>query len=91
MKVNNVNDVAGVYRANAKKARRVEGAAPSQGRDEVTMSPQAQEVLALKAKMAELPEVREDRIERIKENLESGTYQVSPQAVAGALLRISKR
>lgn len=90
MKVNNVNDVVGIYRANSKKSRRAESAAPA-SRDEVTMSPQAQEVLALKAKLAEIPEVREERVERIKKDIESGTYQVSARVVAEALHKNSKR
>lgn len=87
MKINQVTDVTGLYRANAKKVRRPDGAAPPQGRDEVTMSPQAQEVLALKAKLAELPEVREDVVQRIKQQIESGSYRVPARAVAEALLK----
>jgi negative regulator of flagellin synthesis FlgM len=58
------------------------GAAPS-GSDSAALSPAAQTV----AQAMQMPEVRQDRVASLQQQIASGTYQVAPQDVADAMLR----
>jgi flagellar biosynthesis anti-sigma factor FlgM len=52
-------------------------------KDSSDLSPAAQVV----AKTLQMPEVRQDRVVSLQQQIASGTYQVPPQEVADAMLR----
>jgi flagellar biosynthesis anti-sigma factor FlgM len=52
-------------------------------KDSSDLSPAAQVV----AQALQLPEVRQDRVASLQQQIASGTYQVPPQEVADAILR----
>ena len=47
----------------------------------------AQEVQQIKKLVNELPEVREDRVQALKAQIESGSYQVSGEDIADLIIR----
>lgn len=53
------------------------------GSDSTEVSPAAQSV----AEAMQMPEVRQDRVASLQQQIAGGTYQVAPQAVADAMLR----
>jgi flagellar biosynthesis anti-sigma factor FlgM len=53
------------------------------GSDSADLSPAAQTV----AQAMQMPEVRQDRVASLQQQIASGTYQVAPQDVADAMLR----
>ena len=67
---------------------------PSSGRSiqsrqaaQVDVSAAAQEVLQIKKQISQLPDVREDRVQALKAQVESGTYHVSGQDIADLIIR----
>ncbi|HEX4582577.1 MAG TPA: flagellar biosynthesis anti-sigma factor FlgM [Acidobacteriaceae bacterium] len=55
----------------------------SSGNDSAELSPAAQSV----AEAMQMPEVRQDRVASLQQQIASGTYRVAPQDVADAMLR----
>lgn len=88
MKINNVTGMVGAYQQNA--TRKV-SAAKEPGRpernDEVKLSREAQEVMSLKDKVAQAPEVRRERIEELRRQIEAGTYRPSGREIAAKMLK----
>jgi flagellar biosynthesis anti-sigma factor FlgM len=56
------------------------------GEDLAELSGAHAQVQALVAQAAQLPEVREERVQALRQAVERGSYSTSPEAVAGALL-----
>jgi negative regulator of flagellin synthesis FlgM len=88
MKVNNVSGTFGVYQQSGvrKVAASKETARPSKG-DGVELSREAQQVLALKDKVAQAPEVRQQRIEELRRQIEAGTYRPDGREIAAKMLK----
>ena len=59
---------------------------PVLGEDQAQLSGAHVQVQALVAQAAQLPEVRQERVQALRQAVESGQYQARPQEVAGALL-----
>lgn len=55
--------------------------------DGATFSPKAREAHRLRAKVKQVPEVREELVRRIKAQVESGSYKVDAGDVADKLLK----
>ncbi len=55
------------------------------GEDEAQLSGAHVQVEALAAQAAQLPEVRQDRVSSLRQAVESGQYQASPESVAGSM------
>ena len=53
------------------------------GRDSSNLSPAAQVV----AQAMQMPEIRQDRVASLQQQIANGSYQVAPQEVANAMLR----
>jgi negative regulator of flagellin synthesis FlgM len=53
------------------------------GQDSSVLSPASQAV----AQAMQMPDVRQDRVASLQQQIASGGYQVAPQAVADAMLR----
>jgi len=50
------------------------------------LSQRAQEVQAAREALAEVPEIRQDRVAELKARIEAGTYQVDSHRVAERIL-----
>jgi flagellar biosynthesis anti-sigma factor FlgM len=55
------------------------------GEDQAELSGAPAQVQALVAQAAQLPEVREERVQALRQAVERGNYTIDPEAVAGAL------
>ncbi len=55
-------------------------------RDQVTLSERAREIRRLQIEVSKLPEVRPDRVDRVKNAIQNGTYRIRPEVVAEKLL-----
>jgi negative regulator of flagellin synthesis FlgM len=53
----------------------------------VEVSSTAQEVQQIKKLINQLPDVRQDRVQALKAQIESGTYQVSGEDIADLIIR----
>lgn len=89
MKISNVFGAAQAYRVNSRpKASQAPDAGGRTGAaDEVVLSKEAQDVLALKDKMVKLPEVRQQRVDELRDLIARGVYKPDARAVAEKLLR----
>lgn len=88
MKINQVAGAIGAYNQHTtRKVTRSGGAARPDKSDEVLLSKEAQEVRHLKEKLAQAPEVRPERIEDLRRQIDAGTYKPAGQDVAAKMLR----
>ncbi|MHB0912633.1 MAG: flagellar biosynthesis anti-sigma factor FlgM [Armatimonadota bacterium] len=60
--------------------------APSFGSDRLTISKLASEVQGVKQHIAEIPNVREEKVQALKESIADGSYMVSGRELAGAMI-----
>lgn len=54
--------------------------------DKVTLSPEGRELQALQRRLAELPEVRAEKVQALRERILRGEYHVPAEAIAERLL-----
>jgi len=55
------------------------------GEDQAQLSGAHLEIQALASQASQLPEVREERVQFLRQAISSGQYQTNPEKVAGAL------
>lgn len=85
-----VKGSAETYRSNATQSKNsapVSGVPVPSKTDQVSLSPQAQQVNALQAKLRQEPAVRMELVERIKAQIAAGTYQIEARQVADKMLK----
>lgn len=88
MKINNVSGVMGAYTQHqARKVARTQASTPPERNDEVRLSREAQDILTLKDKVAQAPDVRRERIEELRRQIEAGTYRPSARQIADRMLK----
>lgn len=58
----------------------------SLGGDQTQLSAAGTQVTALTAQVLQLPEVRQERVQALRQAVQAGTYSPNPGSVAGALL-----
>jgi negative regulator of flagellin synthesis FlgM len=76
----------GVHEAESSSAR--QAAVPTQaGKDEVRISAQAKELQRIRELASQPDPERAERVERIRQSIDSGTYDVSGQKVGDAILK----
>ena len=56
------------------------------GEDQAQLSGAHTQVAALAAQASQLPEVRQERVQSLRQAVESGNYYASPDEVAGAIV-----
>jgi len=75
---------ASTQKATALSAQ--EASQSSLGEDQAQISGAHTQVQALAAQAAQLPEVRQEKVQALRQAIEAGRYHVSPENVAGGLL-----
>jgi negative regulator of flagellin synthesis FlgM len=55
-------------------------------KDKVTISHKALNIKDIQQEMARIPEIREDRVKELKEQVQKGTYRVPARAIASKIL-----
>jgi len=85
MRINGVNAMSQVYNANkAKKAYGAQGTANV--KDTVAFSDFAKELSIAKTAVDQTPDVRQSRVDDIKQQMQAGTYNVTASQIADKLL-----
>ena len=74
-----------VGNANAPKAQGQSDALVTEDAADISTDPK--KVQDLKAHLAGLPDVRQEKVEQLRNAIQSGTYEVSPGKIADAMIR----
>lgn len=72
-----------------RRVRSSEAVSAPARQDKLELSPQAQEMQAVRQKINSIPDVRKDRVDELKSQIKNGTYQVPSQDVAEKMLNRS--
>jgi negative regulator of flagellin synthesis FlgM len=87
MRIGTYNRVNQVYSANSTKKSATSGSTGNASfMDHISLSTTGKDMQVAKNALAKTPDVREDKVNDIKEQLENGTYNVDPEAFASKLL-----
>lgn len=70
-----------------KKTQTSDSASVSAAKDKATLSERAKALAKARAALEETPEVRSDRVDALKEKIDSGNYQVNFEALASKLMK----
>jgi negative regulator of flagellin synthesis FlgM len=65
-------------------------AEPEVGEDKATLSTDSTNIQALTAKAMESSEVRQERVEALRQAVQNGTYKIEPDKIAEAMIRQSE-
>ncbi len=84
MRVEAYNKIGQVYQAN--QTMRIKETAKGSERDELTISNTARDYQAARQALARVPDIREDKVNAIKQSMEAGAYQVSADSFAAKLI-----
>ncbi|MBN2221437.1 MAG: flagellar biosynthesis anti-sigma factor FlgM [Vallitaleaceae bacterium] len=85
MRINGMNNVGNVYKPN--KANKAYGnSAVATSKDEVTFSSFAMELAGAKKEVDKVPDVRMDKVNDIKAQIEAGKYNIAASQIADKLL-----
>lgn len=93
MRITDKVDVGGVNFQKPEKSKASAGAGEGKSgevtsnNDQITLSGTAKEIGRLQAEVSKLPDVRTDRVQELQSAINSGTYNVKGDAVAGKLLK----
>ena len=86
MRIDAYNQIAQLYGVQKAYNSQKSGNAASMGNDQLSISQAGYNHQVAKAAVAEAPDVREDKIARIKAQIQAGTYSVNPEDFANKLL-----
>jgi len=83
-----IENIANIQNLDKVKGKEMKGKPEAVGaKDQVTVSERAKEIGRLQAEVNNIPDVRQQRIEEIKNAINAGTYNVKGEAVAGKILK----
>ncbi|MBN2654474.1 MAG: flagellar biosynthesis anti-sigma factor FlgM [Nitrospirae bacterium] len=86
-----ISDVVNVQDANFqnpdKSAVKAQQQQVEQKDDQVTVSDRAREISKLRNDVDKIPDVRSDRVDDVKKAIDSNTYNVKGEAVAGKIIK----
>lgn len=85
MRVDAYNAVSQIYQANSTAAMKKAEGTPSHN-DQLEFSQTAKSYQTAKAAVSGAPDIREDKVARIKAQMAAGTYQVDLEAVADKIV-----
>ena len=75
-----------VERENPPEEQNIEGKSQSEQDTIVELSPSLKEARLISEVFSSEPDIREDKVAALKEQVDSGTYRVDPKAVADKLV-----
>lgn len=86
MKITPFNtNAVNAYTNQAKKTAPNKTATPTG--DKVELSPQALEANKYRAELKNLPNLREEKVQQLKEQINNGTYQASAKQIAAGIIK----
>lgn len=80
--IHEIKDRVKIERTSPKK-----GPQSGEGKERVELSSRAREIHKARRLLEKVPDVRADKVARIKKAIEEGTYEVSSREVASSMLR----
>lgn len=84
MRIDAINRIYESYKAQATTASKKLDRANN--KDEVTFSSEAKDFARIAKLLSDVPDVRTDKVEEIKNRMSSGNYNVKAEEVAGKIL-----
>ncbi|HWR45791.1 flagellar biosynthesis anti-sigma factor FlgM [Sporomusa sp.] len=92
MNIKNIQNIAKIYGEQSKvsKSSKSQGGSPSQRPDEVILSSHAQELNQILRTAKGLPEVREDKVKELSEQIAKGEYKVDSRELVDRIIAYSK-
>ncbi len=84
MRIEAYNQVAGLYKAT--KTGKTAGTYSVGGKDEVQISRAGRDFQVAKQAVAASPDIREDKVAKLKAQMDAGEYQVSTEDFAAKLM-----
>ena len=86
MRIDAYNQIQQIY--GAKKPTKVEGKKTTAAsfKDQLLLSSTAQDAATVKKALSNVPDVREDLVSSLKEQIDNGTYEVDVEDFAGKIL-----
>ena len=84
MRINPINRVYEAYRSQS--AAPVSKTSTLSGKDQVELSHTAKEFSSAYKMALEVPDIRQDKVERLKAQISSGTYNVKSEEVAQKMM-----
>ena len=82
---NQVSSVSQVYLGKVKKVQAAETEV-AKPKDKVEISAEAAAIDAARGIIADMPEIRADKVEELRQKIQDGTYQVDPDDIAAKML-----
>lgn len=91
MKINGYGGIADILKAynSQKKQHAGKGREPAAaaGEDTLELSAQAREIQEMRSGLRDVKEVREEMVDRIKKEIEAGTYRVDAGKIADGIVK----
>ena len=84
MRISSINQVSQVYQSSLAKKKNVSSFAEQ--KDAISISHMGRDYQTAKNALANTPDVRQDRIDSLKQSISEGTYSVSSRAFAEKML-----
>ncbi len=84
MRINNINNVHQLYNKN-KGINKPKGQTKAK-EDQIDISNEAKEVQFALSKIKDVKEVRTEKVDKIKQEVNAGTYQINGQKIAEKIL-----
>jgi len=82
--------VIDAYKNQNDKNKPLQKSKPAPGQDRAEISPLGRELQTYRARLREMPEVRQDRVEDIKTRIKNGTYKPDAGKIAEGIIREQK-
>ena len=86
MRIDTYNQVASIYKLNQPRKATAAYGANAYSKDEVSISQAGKDFQIARQAVANAKDVREDKVEALKRQIENGTYNVKPEDFAAKLL-----
>ena len=89
MKISEHHSVAKMLDIRTNRTAKVsaDGISPGKSNDRVSLSPQARELMEAQRLLADMPDVREDKVREIKQRIEEGRYRIESETIAAQMIR----
>jgi len=91
MRINNIQNIQGVMKAYKKDMEKSSSVEKSQfSKDKIEISESSKDFQVAMKAFQNLPDIREDKVNELKEEISKGTYNPSPQDIAKKMMSDSK-
>lgn len=85
MKINGIK-IGEIRRKYAQQSKKLDQSNRSRPQDSMSISNKAKQISGIEKKLAEIPDVRQDKVDSLKNAIQNGEYKVDSKALARKLL-----